>query len=213
MIFVNYKSRNIQSVSTAPPLEDILEDLYVNSTMCFPTEDESQDEFTTRIVTYLHADAEPHSASRSSRASLSSRSPRQKRAKRGSNRFEVSGIKFREAEVKQVTAMQNRWELFVLLGTGSRIQVHASCLVQFNDVYQTCEIHEVCVATTGQGLCKRLLTQVREYIRAGRSGTVKEVRIFCEKTNLAACKCYAAVFAGAKITSTVPTTGYVYTLH
>lgn len=203
MFVVNYKGLHQKSVSTAPELSDLLGDLYVNSTICFPGHDEddmeSEEEFVARIVGYLHSDAEPRS-SRSSASSRSSGTPSFKRTKRG---FHVRGVEFRTTKRDHLHVLKNRWELFVLL---DKKGVEASCLVQFDDIYQTCEIHEVCVATPGKGLCKKLLSHVRDSVR----GSVREIRIFCERGNPGACRCYDHVFKGGQIIHTPATTGFVF---
>lgn len=206
-MLVNYKSLHHKSRASAPDLAAIIEELYVNISSCYPSEDsddaETEDEFVKRIIGYLHRNAE--ATSRSS-------GPTPKRARkssRSSRSFEIRGVKFRDVKnADSIEAMKNRWELFVLFGGGSRNRVEASCLVHFNDIYGTCEIHEVCVATPGKGLCKTLITQVRNFIRDGHSGAVREILIYCEKSNPAACRCYASVFAGADIVITSQTTAF-----
>jgi hypothetical protein len=202
MVFVNYKSVNHKSVTSAPDLEELLEDLYVNTTICFPGE-ETEDEFVARIVGYLHADVEASSRSLGN----SSRSPQAKRTKRG---LVVRGVKFRNRSSPwlHLETLKKRWELFVILAE-KHGSVAASCLVHFNDIYKTCEIHEVCVADQGRGLCKRLLTNVRDFILRGHSGDVKEIRIFCEKSNPAAYKCYSSVFPSAQVIASHMTTAFV----
>jgi hypothetical protein len=122
----------------------------------------------------------------------------------------VRGVSFQTDSQGHVEKLQNRWELFVILDAKKK-DVVASCLVQFNDIYATCEIHEVCVATQGKGYCKQLIGQVRRFIERGGSGTVREMRIFCERGNVAACKCYAGLFADAHVITTQHTLGYVTT--
>lgn len=207
-MFVNYKSFFHKSRGDAPPLHDIIEELHVNSTMCFPSGEDSEEDITDyveRLISYLHADMEVSSRSRST-SSSSSGSPKLKRTKRG---IAIQGVRFKTKTVDRIEKLQNRWELFVLL-TGKRVD--ASCLVKFNDIYQTCEIHEVSVATPGKGYCKTLLSSVLQHIQTGASGVVREVSIFCDSSNTPACKCYANVFANATVIRTPPTVAYIHRL-
>lgn len=212
-MLVNYKGLHHKSVATAPDLVEVLEELYVNTMSCFPSESsndaETEDEFVARIIGYLHTDAEPRSSSRSSSRSSG---PAVKRVRNGN--FQVKGVRFRAKTVDLIDTLKNRWELFVLLGRSSRSNVEASCLVHFNDVYGICEVHEVCVASPGKGLCKTLLTKVRDFIHDGHSGHVHQIMIYCQKTNPAACKCYSSIFANARVVTSPSSaiTGYVYNL-
>lgn len=202
-MFVNYKNFFHKSRDDAPSLDDIMEELHVNSTMCFPVGEDNEDiaDYVERLIGYLHADMEV-----SSRSSSSSGSPKLKRTKRG---LTIQGVRFKTKTVDHLEKLQNRWELFVLL-TGKRVD--ASCLVKFNDIYQTCEIHEVCVATPGQGYCKILLSSVLQHIQSGASGKLREVSIFCDSANTPACKCYANVFDNAVVVRTPHTVAYTYRL-
>ena len=199
--FVNYKS--IQ-----PDLKDILEDLHVNSTMCFPKDGddaEDIDDYIKRIVEYLHPDLEPKSsASRGSSRSSGERMKKQKRS------ITVNGVRFRLKKDSGDVPSHSRWELFALI-SGTKT-VEASCLVEFNDVYQTCEIHEVCVATSGKGYCSELITKVRDHIRRGESGKMREIRVYCAKNNPAACACYSKVFRGSLRIQSAAANAFVYSL-
>lgn len=213
MIFVNYKDTDRKSVHSAPNLVDILPDLYVNSQMCFGHEDEeTDDEFVSRIITYLHSDLKERSSSssssKSSKSSMTSPAPKRMR-----NQVVVRDVVFTQHQSDDISTLRNRWELFALLGGKNNRNVHASCLVQFNDIYGTCEIHEVCVATTGKGLCKNLLEEVKKHLAAGMSGRVHHVLVYCKKPNVPACRCYASVFQGATVVQTPHTTGYIFTFH
>jgi hypothetical protein len=203
-MFVNYKGFQNKSRADAPPLDDLLEELYVNASMCFPAKgsddaEEELPEYVERIVGYLHREMEVSSRSSSSSTSAS---PKLKRTKRG---LVIHGVRFRSRSMSHLDTLKSRWELFVLLNGK---HVDASCLVNFNDIYQTCEIHEVCVATSGKGLCKKLMTFVVDHIKSGASGHVREINIYCETNNPAACKCYGTVFQGAFVTRTSQTTAY-----
>lgn len=207
-MFVNYKNLHHKSKKDAPDLAHILEDVYINSTMCFPSQHEdmeSLDDFIVRIMAYLHPDMD-HVDSVSP-SPKSSTSPPMKRTKRT---IIVHGVKFRSSNgtTLEVDHIPKRWELFVLFDTHRRVD--ASCLVEFNDIYQTCEIHEVCVATTGKGLCKELITFVRDHIQSGGSGTINRIHIFCKKSNMAACKCYTYVLRNCKQVKTPFTTAFMY---
>lgn len=177
--------------------------------MCFGDELETETEYISRIVGYLHRDLE-EASSRSSRSSRSS-GPKTKLQKKA-HKVTVRDVTFQKKEVDDIIhAMQNRWEMFALLN-GPSNEVHASCLVHFNDIYQVCEIHEVCVATPGKGYCKQLIQNVKDHIAAGKSGIVHTINIFCENGNAPACRCYSSIFQGAHKTRTGNTTGFIYRL-
>lgn len=188
-MFVNYKSIHTKSRPDAPDLIDLLEDLHVNSTMCFTSDDDENDidDYIKRIVSYLHSDLEP----KSSASGTSSGRQRTKKQKRS---IDINGVRFRLKRDTNPTSSATRWELFAIT-SGTR-SVQASCLVEFNDIYQTCEIHEVCVATSGQGYCTKLITAVRDHISRGDSGAMREIRVYCAKNNPAACACYTKIFKG-----------------
>lgn len=158
--------------------------------------------YVRRLIGYLHGDSEPMSRS------SASGTPEPKRTKRG---FSVRGVRFRMRVQDPLEKLQNRWELFVIVDPKKK-NVAASCLVQFNDIYGSCEIHEVCVAVPGKGYCKQLMGAVRKFIASGSSGIVQEIRIFCEQGNVAACKCYGSVFSDAYKVMTDRTCGYILKL-
>ncbi len=200
LVFVNYKNIHDRPSLHVPQLEDLMEELYINTMACFGDEAMDETDYTVRIVDYLHNDLEHVSSP-----------PRKKSCK-------VHHVTFRNEHFKvkrcgSLHAMQNRWELFTLLThdkNNSKFGIGASCLVHFNDIYASCEIHEVCVGTAGKGYCKELLKRVRDHISNGHSGNVAEIRIFCENGNIAACKCYTSVFVKARMVSSVGVTGYIY---
>jgi predicted GNAT superfamily acetyltransferase len=74
--------------------------------------------------------------------------------------------------------------------------VLASCVIVFDKLYRTVEVHSVCVASAsrGQGACGRLMQEVIAHIELRRHDRVREIRVFCESGNPAACKCYAKHF-------------------
>lgn len=73
--------------------------------------------------------------------------------------------------------------------------VLASCILEHNLYYNTCEVHEVCVNLDqrGQGWCLRMMQEVFAHLTK-RHKLVREVQIYCEGANAAACKCYAKTF-------------------
>lgn len=204
-MFVNYKSIYTKSRPDAPDLRELLEDLHVNSTMCFPSAREDGendiDDYIERIIGYLHHDLEARGSSSSS--SYSSLRTTAKRPKRS---ISINGVRFRLKP--EFTQTSTRWELFVIVN--DKKKVDASCLVEFNDIYQTCEIHEVCVATPRKGYCKELITRVRDHIAAGSSGPMREIRIYCEKSNPAACACYSRIFENGIKIITPASNAFVY---
>lgn len=208
-MFVNYKDFHTKSVQNAPDLEHIINDIYVNTQTCFGSIDddssnaEMSDSYKRRIIRYLHRNIEP----------VSSRSSRQG-AKRQKRRNEICGIKCRSRTSDTTANRRDRWELFTILthdASRKKWDVHASCLVEFDDIFQSCEIHEVCVATTGRKLCQQLIQKVCDHIKTGASGPIREIRIFCDNTNAAACACYTKSMLGATIIRTHSTTAFVLT--
>lgn len=169
--------------------------------MCFPDDAmNSSEEYVSWLIGLLHDDLEERSSS-----STSSSQPSAKRMKRS---VVVNGVKFKFKRRNEGESSHTRWELFVILN--AKKQVDASCLVLFNDLYQTCEIHEVCVATTGQGYCKQLIGQVRDHIIRGDSGKMREIRVYCNRSNIAACKCYASVFSKSLRIDRPQTSAFVF---
>lgn len=193
----NYKNI-LHTPLHAPKLEDLIDELFINTVACFGGEDMDEDDYVTRLVDYLHNDLEHVS------------SPVRKKTCKVQN-VTFRGLHFKVKKCGEVHAMQNRWELFVLM-TKDTHKIAASCLVHFNDIYQSCEIHEVCAGIPGKGYCKELLKKVRSYISNGLSGPMSEIRIFCEGANAAACKCYSNVFPNARLFENSSVTGFVYTI-
>lgn len=214
-MLLNYKRVDIPS---QVPLEDIVEELFINTTTCFGGDDDEHD-YAERLVEYLHNDLKvssspssstsisPASSSRTPK-SASPTSPAAKRARR------PKSVVFYDQEYvykkpNPIEALQNRWELFVLFANK---RVAASCLVHFNDMYRSCEIHEVCVGQAKKGYCKELISQVRDHIAGGLSGKVDEIRIFCHKKNTGAYKCYQNVFVKAKSFDHQDAVSWVYSV-
>ncbi len=73
----------------------------------------------------------------------------------------------------------------------------ASCLMAYNKLYDTCEIHEVCVNADwrGKGVCGELIKHVFGVLQARK---VRQVQIFCHGDNPAACKCYSKLFTDSR---------------
>lgn len=192
-MLVNYK--RIDDPSQIP-LDSILDDLFVNTTACFGAEkDEDVQDYAERLVNYLHNDLVP--VDEDSASSMRSTSSRKK-----------SIFFYNQEYTYRKPVKSDRYELFVLF---DEKQVVASCIVQFDDIYKSCEIHEVCVGKSGKGYCKALMTAVRNHLAAGYSEYIREIRIFCEKNNPAACKCYATVFPTAIRVEGHHTTAFIYT--
>lgn len=203
-MFINYKGFDKKSHSSAPELEDIIDNLYSNTSACFAEDNESDEDYVIRLVTFLHKNLKHCPRTRLTVSS----SPKAKRAR---NIVFIKDIPFCDKKVEPIYQMQNRWELFILYDNVKHT-VCASCLVHFNDVYHTCEIHEVCVATSGKGYCQQILKDVKHHICKGLSGPMADIRIYCERQNIAACKCYARTFATSTVITTDATIGYIYNI-
>ena len=96
----------------------------------------------------------------------------------------------------------------VLLQDGGGGRVAASCTLVHREEFGTCEMQDVCVRPElrGQGLCGRLARASLAHLR--RAGGVRELHVFCHRSNAAACRCYAGVF-GAPVHTTPDTTAFV----
>lgn len=191
----NYKSI-LNPPIHAPNLEDLIDELYINTVTCFGDEEMDESDYVVRLVDYLHNDLEHMS------------SPVRKKSCKVQN-VTFRGLQFKVKKCGMLHALQNRWELFVLM-TKDTHKIAASCLVHFNDIYGSCEIHEVCAGIPGKGYCKELLKEVRNHISHGQSGPMSEIRIFCEGANVGACKCYSSVFPKARLFERNMVTGFVY---
>ena len=188
--FVHVKS--IQDLEGPLGGESVVAQLCANFNPCFSHDSpmEPQD-YYLRLVDFLHNDLTPLNTTRSRESSA--KRPRALHKNRIEGLF---GTIFRiDHDVEPITHLKNHWELFVLLDQGIPM---ASCMVQFHGIYQTAEIHEVCVGEEyrGQRLCQKLLSQVVDHLKKDKENEryVEEIRIYCENHNGAACKCYSGLF-------------------
>ena len=97
--------------------------------------------------------------------------------------------------IRPMNALRSLWETFVLTDAAGRV-VRASCIVLFDKVYRTAEVHSVCVDASmrGRGLCGRLMAEVIAYVERHRRDDVRELRVLCEQENVRACACYSRMF-------------------
>lgn len=86
-----------------------------------------------------------------------------------------------------------------------RDTVLASCILEYNLFFNTCEVHQVCVKPEerGKGFCPILMQSVFLHIEKRHKET-REVQIYCEVPNMAACKCYAKAFSDYHKTLRLP---------
>lgn len=81
--------------------------------------------------------------------------------------------------------------------------VVASCLVQLDHVFGSFEIFTVCVSheQRGKGVCKAFIPQVVHHYLDRRDlyPSSREVRIYCERHNPAACACYGGLFPADRV--------------
>lgn len=214
LLFVNYKDFHTKSAADAPDLEHIIEDLHINTHMCFgsiedsdSSKNESLDEYKRRIIRYLHTNLEPLSSSPSAPRNVATN----KRQRRGHH---VCGIRCKSRTPSSSHKIERtRWEIFAFVTFNTerkKWNVDASCLVEFDEIFGSCEIHEVCVATPGFKLCQRLIENIRTNLVERQ---VRELRIYCENSNLAACACYARCMKGATVINTPSITAYSLLLH
>lgn len=204
---VNYKAVLGNTYEhTIPLTEDIISQLNNNLNECFH-EDECDKGYFINLVNQLHNDFSPTKC---------------KRRKRGVDAntnavCSLFGTTFEPSRCESLYNLKNRWEMFIYYATRdtantNKMTVVASCLVHFNDIYRSCEIHEVCISSSfrGKGICSLFLKDVM--MNLSTRNETAEVRIFCEKQNFAACKCYPRLHEHVVpiVTETEHTTGYLY---
>jgi hypothetical protein len=88
-----------------------------------------------------------------------------------------------------ITNLKSSYEFVVLYDASKTIC--ASCLVHKQKIYGSYEIHEVCVRKGLTGVCSKFIPMVFDYYRKDKQCT--DIRIFCIKNNLGACKCYGRI--------------------
>jgi hypothetical protein len=186
-----------------PITEQIVSQLNQNKKDCFGDRDCDRDYFTY-LVSQLHNDYEYVGAT----------SKRRKRLDLPNSKVcSMFGTLYEPAKCDALYGLKNRWEMYVFY-THEAFPI-ASCFVHFNDIYKTCEFHEVCVGLShrGKGLCKKFLRMVVQHIKE-TTDTV-EVRIFCEKANVGACSCYQKLdeYITPVRIQTAQTTGFIYHIY
>ena len=102
--------------------------------------------------------------------------------------FKISDL---DNKVYVSDALFSSLEIFALLNKDKSIA--ASCILEYNKKYNTCEIHEVCVNIKyqGQGLCGQLLQSALLYLGDRH---VFHAQIYCMDKNKPALKCYSKLF-------------------
>ena len=193
--------------------DDIVNQLYLMNNACFPDlPEKSKEHYYLRLIKFIHNDIKHYrSASSSPKSTGMSSSSSSDNVILQDNLY---GKLFRRATVSEDYNKRNRWELFVLFENESLHKVVASSLVHYNDITGLARTKEICVGVPGKKYCKEMLLKVIEEIK--KEDTIKEITIFCEKNNPAACKCYDSVFKSketdefTKVTETADKRTYLY---
>lgn len=183
--------------SSIPP--HVIEQLYTNTSQCFPQElEKSVKHYYLRLVNLLHNDlkrytkASPNSVSHSTSRSSSTMAAVFKGPE--------YGFYFSMVTPEYTYAMANRWELFVMYeGSPTRGTIAASCLVHYDETTGIAELEEICVNIPGKKYCKKLITKVIEYIK--KEQNISVITIYCENHNVPACKCYMSIFDASDMKS------------
>lgn len=173
-----------------------IHELTGNTSNCFG--EESADDYVRRLVDFLHNDYEE----------VVPQTPRRRKRPLATpagavtiNLVGVSPLTYTVCPVNAMAALKNRWKLCILYKQSLQEKhIAGSCLLHFNDIYKVCEVHEVCVSPRfqGKGICKLLMQEVKQHLLLNeRQKGLRELRIYCESDNGAACRCYHAIFGEA----------------
>jgi hypothetical protein len=110
-----------------------------------------------------------------------------------------------EFELETIDFIKVEWKFFVYINAAR--QIAASCMVEHNKVYNTYEIHSVCVGQSGQKHCQNFIPLVFENLKTNYRDFT-EIRIYCKTDNPRACGCYAHI-PNVNILTNPATTAYV----
>jgi hypothetical protein len=193
--------------------DDIVNQLYVMNNACFPhLPEKSKEHYYVRLIKFIHNDIKRYrSASVSSKSSSSNSSGEKVIVQEN-----LYGKLFTNTNATEEYIKKNRWELYILYEDSTLSKVVASCLVHYNEISGLARTKEICVGVSGRKYCKEMLLKVLEEIK--EEANIKQVTIYCDKTNPAACKCYNSVFNSkdttqyTKITETDDKYTFLYTI-
>lgn len=117
------------------------------------------------------------------------------------------GIEFKQVNENTKSNRKVEWKFFAYMINNL---IAASCLVEHNLIYNSYEIHSVCVGEIKKGHCGNFIPKVFEHLGKGIpfKEDYSEIKIYCENANEAACKCYDKIPNVCKI-SKKNTTAYV----
>lgn len=111
-----------------------------------------------------------------------------------------------EFEPETIDFIKVEWKFFVYMNADR--QIAASCMVEHNKVYNTFEIHSVCVGQSGKGYCTEFIPLVFENLKTNYRDFT-EIRVYCRTNNPHACKCYGHI-QNVNLISNEETTAYVF---